>query len=423
MCFALLIGSGVALWRNGEPWECAHVLRGHRDDVRSAAFSADGERIVTGSADCMAQIWDVRSGSSIATLSGHAREIESVQYSRNGTRILTASLDGTARLWDANSGKVLLTLDGHTKPLISALFSPDDRMIGTTSWDGTARIWDSATAMQLSTIAGSPNANWRVVFSPDSQRAVIRIDDRHALITDSRTGAESARVQVPSMSCVQAFSPCNRFIATAGYVDSSTADRQGPFQYNVYVFDAISGAETHVLRGYRWHATWIEFSPDGKQILTGSYELTARLWDTQTGSLLGVLEDYPGAAQCKDWRVGGVGGTVHPCFDREQTRILTGVGGTSPQIWDARALRHLAVLRGHRLGVTSANFSPDGQFIATSSYDDTARIWRRRRPEWWWGIAWLPEFWAALVCAVLFGWSVRREFSESRRRKAEGGDG
>jgi WD40 repeat protein len=44
-----------------------------------------------------------------------------------------------------------------------------------------------------------------------------------------------------------------------------------------------------------------------------------------------------------------------------------------------------------------AEFSPTGQYIATGHEDGSVRLWIRRRPEWWWGIAWLPEFWVALL--------------------------
>ena len=55
------------------------------------------------------------------------------------------------------------------------------------------------------------------------------------------------------------------------------------------------------------------------------------------------------------------------------------------------------MLQGHSLPVVSAAYSPDGKHIVTASVDKTARLYRRRRPEYWWGVAWLPEFWLMIV--------------------------
>jgi WD40 repeat protein len=45
-------------------------------------------------------------------VAGKGRDM-SVAFSPNGQRIVTGSYDGTAKLWDAASGKELLTLKGH----------------------------------------------------------------------------------------------------------------------------------------------------------------------------------------------------------------------------------------------------------------------------------------------------------------------
>jgi WD40 repeat protein len=77
-------------------------LGGHQPNVRSAAFSPDGTRIVTASADKTARIWDTATGKEIAVLRGHAEVVSSAVFSSDGALIVTASLDGTARIWDAS---------------------------------------------------------------------------------------------------------------------------------------------------------------------------------------------------------------------------------------------------------------------------------------------------------------------------------
>ena len=71
------------------------------DRVYGAAFSPDGKRIVTASADLTARIWDAASGKPISDhLRGHMDWVNSAAFSPDGERVVTASNDFTARIWD-----------------------------------------------------------------------------------------------------------------------------------------------------------------------------------------------------------------------------------------------------------------------------------------------------------------------------------
>ena len=66
-------------------------------------------------------------------------------FSPDGQRIVTGSADQTAKVWDAASGGELLTLKGHSAAIWSVAFSPDGQRIVTGSWDQTAKVWEVAT--------------------------------------------------------------------------------------------------------------------------------------------------------------------------------------------------------------------------------------------------------------------------------------
>ena len=68
------------------------------------------------------------------------------------------------------------------------------------------------------------------------------------------------------------------------------------------------------------------------------------------------------------------------------------------RVWNAAEGTNLIALAGHSDDVVSVAYSPDGRSIVTASQDDTARVWHHQRPpEYWWGVAWLPQFWLAIA--------------------------
>ena len=120
------------------------------------------------------------------------------------------------------------------------------------------------------------------------------------------------------------------------------------------------GKELAVLKGHTERVYSAIFSDDGKRILTASEDKTARIWDTQ-GKELAVLKGHTERVNSAR-------------FSEDGKRILTASWDNTARIWDTQG-KELAVLKGHTNSVISARFSDDGKRILTASYDKTARIW------------------------------------------------
>jgi len=123
------------------------------------ACSPDGTKVLTGSCDKTAKLWDAATGDCIRTFTGHTRGVYSLAFSPDGTKVLAGGFSGKTRLWDANTGDSIRTFSSHASVVLSVAFSPDGTNVLTGSMDGTARLWWTNGALP---IPGDANGDCRV---------------------------------------------------------------------------------------------------------------------------------------------------------------------------------------------------------------------------------------------------------------------
>ena len=117
----LVSPSARALCATGE---LVRTLEGHTDTVWAVAWSSDGRRVVSGSADKTIKIWSAETGASAAwksvvcfaerarcatgevvrTLEGHTSIVYAVAWSSDGQRVVSGSEDKTIKIWSAETG-------------------------------------------------------------------------------------------------------------------------------------------------------------------------------------------------------------------------------------------------------------------------------------------------------------------------------
>jgi WD40 repeat protein len=139
--------------------------------VTSVALSADGGRLVTGSADETARLWNTRTGEELRVLRGHSDSVVAVAFSPNGARVATASEDATARVWETSSGESR-ELTGHQEALTSIRFSPDGKRVVAGSIDGQVRSWPSGASGKSVVFRGHVSIVADARFSPDGRWVV-----------------------------------------------------------------------------------------------------------------------------------------------------------------------------------------------------------------------------------------------------------
>jgi WD40 repeat protein len=117
----------------------------HKKEITSVEWSPDGKMVLTASSDGTAKLWDT-AGELLADMlfdpkpTWHLTERNSAHFSPDCKKIVTASTNGEAKVWDVK-GNLLATYQ-HKEPINDARFCPDSKQIVTASSDATAKVWD-----------------------------------------------------------------------------------------------------------------------------------------------------------------------------------------------------------------------------------------------------------------------------------------
>lgn len=106
----------------------------------------------------------------------------------------------------------------------------------------------------------------------------------------------------------------------------------------------------------------VSYSSTGSQLVTGSADRTAAIWDAHTGTRLHTLAGHQGSV-------------IQARFVPENGLIATASLDGTAIIWDASSGEIVHRLRRHTKALQSLAVSPDGTYVATASQDGTAILW------------------------------------------------
>jgi WD40 repeat protein len=274
---------------------------------------------------------------------------------------------GYIELWDVETGKCLHNLKGHTKTVSAVAFSPDGRFALSGSWDKTLRLWELGTMSCLHTLQGHKAAVTTVAFSPDGRYLLSGDYDKNLLLWDGRTGKclRNFKGHEEGISSV-AFSPDGRFVI------SGSGRNQG-HDYSMRRWDVNTGQCLGILT-HKYSVSSVAYSPNGRYILVGCYDKAIRLCDPETMKCPRVLVGHErlvsAVAFSPDGRYalsGSSRGEIVELLSEVPCRV---------RLWDLETGKCIQTLMGHKGGITSVAFSPDGRYAISSGKDCKIYLWK-----------------------------------------------
>ncbi|KAG2739276.1 WD40 repeat-like protein [Suillus brevipes Sb2] len=198
---------------------------GHRDVVCALCWSADGERVASGSWDGTARVWDVKRGKNILTIKTGHEWVWAVTYSPDSSKLATGGNEENAvKIWDAKTGELLNTLkhdhrveslawtldgkklisgsfslirifdtatwqqiavlEGHTSFVYGISLSSNNRLLASASWDKTACLWNLDTNLPVGPPLRHENDLRSATLSPDGKVLATACDNNNAYTWD-----------------------------------------------------------------------------------------------------------------------------------------------------------------------------------------------------------------------------------------------
>lgn len=146
------------------------------------------------------------------------------------------------------------------------------------------------------------------------------------------------------------YSPDGRRIVTGGQTN------------DVDVWDAITGKLIFSMKGHNDDVVAVKYSPNGRFIASGGVDKNYILWDAITGDL--VRRQAGHSDYVRD-----------VAFSPDSKLIATASWDGTAMVWEVLSGRAVATLNGHRDNVTSVAFSSDSTELMTASGDHKLKIW------------------------------------------------
>ena len=372
-------------------------LESHSQRVNAVSYGPQGKLMATASSDRSIKIWNNR-GKLLATFTGHQDRVTALAFAPNGKLLASASADRTIRLWsiDNDQFQPLYQLKGHQKWVTSVAFSPESDMIASASRDGKIKIWQ-LDGTNIHTLSGHQGWVNDVAFASNQTKTAYLLassgeDGTIRLWSVNQNNSQSIQTIQGDEERVRqlTFSPDGSKIATVctnGIVKLWRVEDGSLINY--------FPTKTEI--------NDIKYSPDGESLATASANGQVNIWNSdgiwqQTlnrhgGEVfsLGFHPDGHTLASASSDKTVKIWQVRQPNFLDNGGIYSIAVSPTSPEIfaatgWDGKielwqknsdnSRKLLFELPGHQVTVTQIKFSPDGNILASASWDKTIKLWR-----------------------------------------------
>lgn len=413
--------------------EVAGWLAGHTAEIWSLEYSRNGRLLASGDSNGVLLVWQgTKERSPWKELKGGHKPgagIRSLSFSPDGAKLVSGALDGTLVCWDVESGKVLWkALDAASAGIqysVPVTWSPDGKWIASGSAHRKLHLW-IAESGQSSYDLELPMYVASVSFSHDSSHLAASLENGEGITSILLCRVDGGRLQQVGQAIQPhrfgkilkvLFAPTSNLLAAAG---------TGGQAFFIQALQAVApradlGRAVVELRGPGAPVMRVAWSKDGgfvgfsrvraeSQPFEFAYSLRSPLVHARAEGDTFVRFPGIGIGDAQFWvpkprsTLQEAGGGKHNLLfegkriatvslpdpldvpfvwdlSPDQTQAVVG-GRFGAFLYSARDGKLMLTMVGHAGDLTGVAFSPDGKWIATSSLDQTVRLWPTKNPRY-----------------------------------------
>ncbi|XP_019172458.1 PREDICTED: DDB1- and CUL4-associated factor 13 [Ipomoea nil] len=364
------------------------AMDGHIDAISAMAKNPNHLKgIFSGSMDGDIRLWDIANRKTVCQFPGHQGAVHGLAASTDGRILVSCGTDCTVRLWRVPDSSLMEpddASDDSAKSLAVYVWKNGFRAVDH-QWDGNlfatagaqVDIWDHNRSQPVNSFEWGKDTVISVRFNPgEPDILATSASDRSIAIYDLRMSSPARKIIMRTRTNSIAWNPMEPMNFTAANEDC-----------NCYSYDARKLNEAKCVHKDHVSAVMdIDYSPTGREFVTGSYDRTVRIFH------------YNGGHSREIYHTKRMQRVFCVKFSCDASYLISGSDDTNLRLWKAKASEQMGVLlprerRKHEYHVALKN--------RFKHLPGIKRIDRHRH---------LPK-------AIYKASNLRREMTESERKK------
>jgi WD40 repeat protein len=332
-----------------------HKLK-HKDRVYSVCFHPNGKNLLSGCADNSLYVWNLEDDSFI-NIGGelHSEGISCIKFNNSGTLFASSDFKDTFIIWDSERftpiqvtrGSNRGNEKGHETMVYAVTFNCNDTLMASGSLDRTLKIWDTSTWECKKTLVGHRDGARTVQFHPHNPYLLLSAGSDQTVRQwniETQEVINLVRGYKGNVVCI-AMSPEQKYFA------SSSND------HSIRIWDVEKEKETIFLEEQAAYIPCVTYSPDGKLLASCCYDGTVVIWNTETGKVHRTFRNRSGI------------GLNWVQFSPNGKEILGSDDIGIISIWSVKDEMLLRELHYHKSVVYSFKFIPGKNLLASVGDD------------------------------------------------------
>ena len=403
----------------------------HSDAVTSLAMTSDGHTFVSGSFDKTLKVWTIEKDPEMHLLNNY--EILALAVFPDNIRAVSSGTDNMLRVWNLSTGEQLVSVYEENALITALAMSCDGKHFCSGDSEGFLVIWDSKTYFKAIGKKIHLNGVISIKFYPFSNRIVTIGQDKSIKISNY-----SLENTIDSMDMHPGGITALEISSVAGFIITASKE-----DYKIYIWEFLTFRNVTKLGGHQAEITALKTAVHSDKLISGSLDgtikiwdlktdaleqsiqtslqifcveltndeftiisthedATLRLWDIESGELIGRTQNYPKPFKVialtpdSSMILSALNGLKKLFLNKiksksiinqhqkpirslvlspDNTLLAAGSDDFTISIWDADSMKLRKFIEGHTKTVTSLLFTPNSKFLISGSEDHWIKAW------------------------------------------------